>query len=244
VLDHALRPYSRDEHQLGITMRIIRRAAFLALTSVGLLGADLQGAQAQTPASKKDQKGAQPAAPSATAPPSKDQSAWVKVCETATFKIDNKEEKKKVCLTHHERLDANTGMVLVSAAIREVEGQPKPALIVMLPLGMALLPGVQAKIDSDTEILKFPFTLCHPAGCTAEVDATPEMLTKFKSGKELMVAAMNVSGSPLGFPVPLTGFGPALDGQPLDNQKYVEARKGLMEIIKRRQAELAGKKQP
>jgi invasion protein IalB len=127
-----------------------------------------------------------------------------------------------------------------SAAIREIEGQPKPALIVMLPLGMALLPGVQAKVDEQTDLIKFPFTLCHPAGCTGETEATPELLAKLKSGKELMVAAMNVSGTPLGFPVPLTGFGPALDGAPLDSQKYADARKGLMDIIKKRQAELGG----
>jgi invasion protein IalB len=194
---------------------------------------------AQTPAKKDAAKTAPAAAPAAPAKAAgKDQSAWVKVCEQATFKVDGKDDKKKICLTHHERLDANTGMVLVSAAIREIEGQPKPALIIMVPLGMALLPGVQAKVDDDKDILKFPFTLCHPAGCTGETEATPEMLAKLRSGKELMVAAMNVSGTPLGFPVPLTGFGPALDGAPLDSAKYAEARKGLMEIIKRRQAEL------
>ena len=40
---------------------------------------------------------------------------------------DGKDEKKElnICLTHHERLDGNTGMVLVSAAVRQVEGQDK-----------------------------------------------------------------------------------------------------------------------
>jgi invasion protein IalB len=193
---------------------------------------------ATSQSSKKDT--AKDAKPAVTSPAGKpDQSAWVKVCDQATFKIADKEERKSVCLTHHERLDANTGMVLVSAAIREIEGQTKPSLIVMLPLGMALLPGVQAKVDADVDILKFPFVLCHPAGCTGETDASPELIAKLKSGKELMVAAMNVSGAPLGFPVPLTGFGPALDGAPLDNQKYADARRGLMEVIKRRQAELS-----
>jgi invasion protein IalB len=217
----------------------LRRAAGVLLAAGVVLAAGAPTAMAQTPAKKDAAKTAPAAAPAAPAKAAgKDQSAWVKVCEQATFKVDGKDDKKKICLTHHERLDANTGMVLVSAAIREIEGQPKPALIIMVPLGMALLPGVQAKVDDDKDILKFPFTLCHPAGCTGETEATPEMLAKLRSGKELMVAAMNVSGTPLGFPVPLTGFGPALDGAPLDSAKYAEARKGLMEIIKRRQAEL------
>jgi invasion protein IalB len=212
-------------------------AAIAILCVIGAV-ASATSAQAQAQAKKKD--AAPSPAAAAAAPPA--QSAWVKVCEAATFKIDGKDESKKVCLTHHERLDANTGMVLVSAAIREIEGQPKPALIVMLPTGLALLPGVQAKVDSDSNVLKFPFTLCTPVGCTGETEATPELLAKLKGGTELMVAAMNVSGTPLGFPVPLTGFGTALEAAAMDSGKYAEARKGLMEIIKRRQAELAVKK--
>jgi invasion protein IalB len=204
----------------------LRVASFMVLVT----GAAIAPALAQA---KKDNK------PATTTDGKPAQSAWVKVCEQATFKVNDKEEKKGVCLSHHERLDANTGMVLVSAAIREIEGQPKPALIIMLPLGMAIGPGIQAKIDNDADIIKFPFTLCHPAGCTGEMEASPELIAKLKGGKELMVAAINVSGAPIGFPVPLTGFGPALEGGPLDSQKYAEARKGLMEVIKRRQAELA-----
>jgi invasion protein IalB len=214
-------------------------ATLMVAVSALLAGAGASGALAQ--AKKDPPRDAPKVAAKADPAP---QSAWVKVCEQATFKVDNRDESKKVCLTHHERLDANTGMVLVSAAIREIEGQPKPSLIIMLPLGMALLPGVQAKIDTDADIIKFPFTFCHPAGCSGEMEASPELIAKLKNGKELMVAAINVSGSPLGFPVPMTGFTPALDGPALDSQKYAEARRGLMDVIKRRQAELAQGKKP
>ena len=55
-------------------------------------------------------------------------SAWVKLCEKAnevTKDKDGKDEKKEVniCLTHHERLDGKSGMVLVSAAVRQIEGR-------------------------------------------------------------------------------------------------------------------------
>ena len=118
------------------------------------------------------------------------QSAWVKLCETAKFKKDDagKEvDEKKICLTHHERLDGNTGMVLVSAAIRDVEGQAKKSLMVMVPLGMAIPPGVRAavytpeqwakaakneKIDEkQLKPVNLKYSLCHPAGCTAEMEA-------------------------------------------------------------------------
>ena len=113
--------------------------------------------------------------------------------------------------------------------------------MVMVPLGMALTVGVQAKVDEDKDILKLPFTVCHQGGCAAEGPATPEFIAKLKAGKQLMVAAVNVGGTPLGFPVPLNGFGPALDGPPMDSKKYAEARKNLMDIVKQRQAELAKK---
>jgi invasion protein IalB len=206
------------------------------------------GAASNTASAADKPKPAAPAAAAAaTSPgpapkaedPSKDQSAWVKVCDQVTFKTNDKEEKKKICLTHHERIDANTGSVLVSAAIREIEGQPAPSLMVMVPLGMAIPVGIQAKVDEDKDIIKLPYTVCHQGGCAAEGPATPELIAKLKSGKQLMIAAVNVSGTPLGFPVPLVGFGPALEGGPMDSGKYADARKKLMDVVKQRQAELA-----
>lgn len=171
-------------------------------------------------------------------------SAWVKICETAAFKAaDGKEEQKKICLTHHERIDANTGVVLVSAAIRQIEGQTQPSLMLMVPLGMALPIGVQAKVDEEKDIFKMPFTVCHQGGCAAEMVATPEMIARMKAGKQLMVAAVNVGGTPLGFPVPLNGFDTAYDGAAMDSGKYAEARKKLMDVVRQRQAEL-GKAPP
>jgi invasion protein IalB len=183
-------------------------------------------------------KGA-PAPATAAAPADKDQSAWVKLCEKAPSLAEPKKELN-VCLTHHERLDGNTGMVLVSAAIRHVEGQDKEALMVMVPLGMALPPGVQVKVD-EKEPVKLQFTLCHAAGCTAEGEATKAVIDQMKTGKQVVVAAINLAGKAIGFPVPLTGFDKAYAGAPIDNEKYKEARKRLMSAIRDRQIEMAKK---
>ena len=80
----------------------------------------------------------------------KNQTAWVKLCERApvtTKDAAGNEQKRDVniCLTHHERLDGNSGMVLVSAAIREVEGQSKQHFMVMVPLGMMQSAGSQSE---------------------------------------------------------------------------------------------------
>jgi invasion protein IalB len=214
------------------------RAGLTALMlAVGVgLSVNPAAAQDKKGAPAAAQKGAPAPAAAAGAP---EQSAWVKLCEKAPSLAEPKKELN-VCLTHHERLDGNTGMVLVSAAIRQVEGQDKEALMVMVPLGMALPPGVQVKVD-EKEPVKLQFTLCHAAGCTAEGEASKAVIDQMKTGKQVVVAAINLAGKAIGFPVPLTGFDKAYAGAPVDNEKYKEARKRLMSAIRERQIEMAKK---
>ncbi len=169
-----------------------------------------------------------------------DDSAWVKLCEQAPD-ITNPEQKLSVCLTHHEHIDGRSGQVVVSAAIRQVEGQDKKALMVMVPLGMAIPPGLQMKVDENNPI-PLKYTLCHIAGCTAETEATDEIVQQMQSGQKLVVAAINLAGQAVAFPdVPLAGFTKTMDGDPVDNAKYKEARQRLMMSIRERQI-LAAKK--
>jgi invasion protein IalB len=240
----------------------VRLAGALALTlAIGLAGG--AAAQAPAPAPKKAPEKA-PSAPAKKpagkdAAPDPSQSAWVKLCETATGVTkdkDGKEEKKdlNICLTHHERLDGNTGMVLVSAAVRQVQGQDKQHFMVMVPLGMMLQAGMRATLypkdawekvqkseqvdESKLKAVKLAYTLCHPAGCTAEMEATPELLNDLKTGGGLVVFAINAAGAPVGFPVPLVGFDQSFAGAPVDNKQYGEARRALMQQIQARQQEL------
>ena len=170
------------------------------------------------------------------------QSAWVKLCETAKLQkpITKKGEKpkiisKKICITHHERVDGNSGFVVVSAAIRKVEGSDKERLLIMVPLGMALPAGVQAKIDDQKEPIKLKFSLCHRGGCNAETVATKDIISKMKKGKRMIVAAVNATGRPFYAPVPLTGFAKTYAGKPTDSKLYAQGRRQLMMEIRKRQ---------
>ena len=217
---------------------------------------------AKQPAAKADTKAPDAKAPAGGAAPGgaaaagDKKSAWVKLCEKAPFNHKDKDgkevkEEKNICLTHHERLDGNTGMVMVSAAIREIEGMDKKSMMVMVPLGMALPPGLRAavytkdqwaaaakneKIDEKTlKPIALKFSLCHAAGCTAEIEATPEIIEQMKTGGGIMVVAMNAGAQPIGFPVPLDGFPEAFAGKPVDNKEYAKARGQLMAQIRERQ---------
>lgn len=232
--------------------RVLGVAAAIAMAvTIGAIGAS-----AQAPKDKAPAKGAAPPPPPAGAAPATapagQQSAWVKLCEKGKFaKKDaagkDVQEEKSICLTHHERLDGQSGMVLVSAALRSIDGTPKLHLMIMVPLGMAIPPGLHANVltkdqwdkaakkeqfdETQLKGFKIPFMLCHPAGCTAEIEATPELVGELKAGGGLMIKAANAAGQVIGFPIPLTGFQGALDGPPVDNKQYADARKSLFEQI-------------
>jgi len=249
---------NRDASMLG---SLGRGLAAGALTLAGAVAGGNALAQDKKGEKGKQAAPAQPAAPQqqAAAQPQGEQVMWVKLCEKAPVLTKDKDGKdvkaeKGICLTHHERLDGNTGMVLVSAAIRQVEGIDKQHLMVMVPLGMAIQPGLRATIynkelwdkaqknekvdDSKLEAIKLNFSLCHPAGCTAEFDLTTAFVDQMKAGAGVMVFAINANGQVIAFPVPLSGFQQALSGAPIDNAKYSEARKGLMKQIALRQQQM------
>ena len=131
--------------------------------------------------------------------------------------------------------------------------------MIMVPLGMALPPGLKAAVYSkelwekaqknekiDEKQLKpidLKYTLCHPAGCTAEVEAPKDLLDSMKTGGGLMILAINAGAQPIAFPVPLDGFTAAHAGAPVDNQAYAQARGQLMQQIRQRQMELAKQQQ-
>ena len=73
------------------------------------------------------------------------------------------------------------------------------------------------------------------------MELTKEMFDKMRKGKQMVVAAMNMQQKAMAFPVPLTGFGKTYDGPPVDNAKYEEARRAMMEKFRQRQMELANK---
>jgi invasion protein IalB len=170
-------------------------------------------------------------APKEEAPAGDDskKSAWVKLCEKAPV---SKTEQKEVCITHHERLDPNNGLPIISAAVRSIEGQDKVRFLVTVPLGMAVPPGMQAKIDDMKEPVKLNYTFCLPNGCTAETEATPEIMEKLATGKVLLVATINAVGEQIGFQVPLQGFKQSFDGKPVDTAKFANARKQLLMRIR------------
>ena len=136
-----------------------------------------------------------------------DVSSWVKVCGK-----DEESGAKTACLVKYEELDPRTGSVLLTAAVRTIDGEDGQQLIINVPSAYTLVipAGVQARIDEDKPI-SMQFGVCLPTGCQAQMALSEEMLQKIISGKKLIVAAVNVQEDH-GLSIPLLGFDKILDG--------------------------------
>ena len=239
------------------------RGVGLAVAGAGLLA--VSGGAAPVLAQAQKAPAAPPKAGAAA--PQQAQSAWVKLCEKAQYqKIgpdgkpqigpDQKPllEDKELCLTHHEQMTA-TGVTIVSAAIQNLEGVEKRGMMLMVPsaVGLTIPPGMKVfvytkeqweKIQKKEQIDESQvvqqgllFTMCHQNGCTAENEATPQLIEAMKKGAAMVALAIHVSGRPVSFEVPLTGFAATIDGKAVDNKAYQEQRGKLWEQIKANQLE-------
>jgi len=178
-----------------------------------------------------------PAAPAPAGTAQADESPWAKLCTK-----NDQTDDRQVCLVQHGGIDPETGIVLGTVAVRSVEGEDRQALVVGLATAYSLVMpvGVQIKID-DSEPILLQYVICFSASCQAQIELTKENLDKMRKGKQMVLSAMTMQQTSLGFPVPLPGFGKAYDGPPADNAKFEETWRQLMEKSKQRQIELANK---
>ena len=187
----------------------------------------------------------QPSAPAAQAPqgqapqgqaqaPQLIYSPWAKFCGKG-----QDPNAKQVCFTGK---DARTeaGVPVIAAALIEPEGEPKKLFRITLPAPLQLQYGTRVIIDQE-QPMTGPFFTCFSNGCMADYEATAEMIQKLKKGQTLTIQAINLAGSAISFPLPLTDFAKANEGPPTDPKVFEEQQKKLQDELQRR-AEEARKK--
>src|SRR5262245_60198574 len=188
---------------------------------------------------------------------------WIKLCRkyaVVTTKDHGKEQNKDVniCLTKNEATHINSGKVLSSLAVRQIDGEEKQHLMVTVPLEMNLRSGVLGTVfpktiweksqkgyqlskadEANLRQLKLVYTQCHPAGCDGEIEATPQLINDLKVGGGFVVFAFNGNGEPVTYPIPLAGFDKAYTDPPMTERDYGEARRKLMRQVEQ-QPEIKG----
>lgn len=219
-------------------------AASLTAAALAAVAWSPVAAQPKKPAAKPAAPAARPAAPAAQAapqvPPGQGQSQpqlmyspWMKVCGKGPDT-----NNKQVCVvTKDGRLE--NGMPVAIVQLFEPEGEPK-VLRVTVPLGMQLQHGTRVLIDQN-QPMQAPYKICFPVGCMSDYPATDDLINKMKKGQQITVQAINLQGTAISLPLPLTDFAKAFDGPPTDPKAFEEQQRKLQEELQKK-AEEARKK--
>jgi invasion protein IalB len=180
-------------------------------------------------------------ASAADAPAKKD--IWYKLCvdvpQPQAVKPGEKEPKPEdvkkvnVCLTEVDVRDNVTALLVGKIAIRQIAGQEKPQLLVMLPLNALLPPGAAARVD-DKQPVKLTYSTCDQAGCHADGEVDAAFIAQMKAGKQIAYMGVDATGHPLTIPVPLEGFGKVFDGPAMPVEKFNEDQKKIAEVVQQR----------
>jgi len=183
-------------------------------------------AQSQAP-SAPAQPAPAPAPGNATPAISGPQPDWIKICSA------DPQTKKEVCQTSRD-LRAETGQTLASVAIREdKEKSGKRVMIMAIPPGMQIQPGVRVVVDQQPPVLA-KFSVCFPNVCLVETEATDALVGTMRKGTTLNLQALNVQARGVIFPIGLAGFGKAYDGSPVDPKAQQQVQQKLQDELKKR----------
>lgn len=156
------------------------------------------------------------------------QGFWYKLCD------EQPQSKRQICFTFHEQVNVRTGRLYVSAALRKVSKTKTEHILVVVPPGVAVRPGLQIKID-DKDPIVLNYIICQPKGCTAEGEATAELVEQLKAGQNMMVAVIDVTGKINYLRVPLNGFKIAYKGPAVDKDIYFKAWRTQLDQLRRQQ---------
>jgi invasion protein IalB len=200
-----------------------------------------QPAQQQRPAQQQQQ---QPAQQQQQAAPQQQQagtepqlifSPWVKLCNK-----DPDPNSKRVCVTVKDGR-VESGLLVVSVAIIEMDGEQRKLMRMSLPYGVALQHGTRMIVDQGQPATA-PFVTClppvvPPGGCIADYDANADVINRMKKGQVLTVQAIHMNGQAMSPQLDLRDFAKAYDGPPTDPKVFEEQQKKLQEELQKRAEE-------
>ncbi|MBH0239728.1 invasion associated locus B family protein [Methylobrevis albus] len=193
----------------------LKTAAVAVAVSAGLLAA---------PALAQDAP-----APAANAAAGGTSSGWVKVCG------NDQTSKKEICFVQRE-LRTESGQFMASAGIREVKGESRKILLVQVPVGMLIQPGMRVQTDKNKQEAA-KYTICFPNACFAELVINDDFVNGLKRGNNLVLTTLNQQGKGVSFQLSLSGFTAAYDGAPLDTAAMQREQARLQEELQRKAKE-------
>jgi invasion protein IalB len=198
-----------------------------------------QQQQQQAPAAQQQQQQQQQAQAPAGDQPQLIFSPWVKLCNK-----DADPKAKRICVTVKDGR-VESGLLVVSVAIIEMDGEQKKLLRMSLPYGVALQHGTRLIVDQGAPATS-PFVTClppvvPPGGCIADYEASADLINRMKKAQVLTVQAIHMNGQAMSPQLDMKDFAKAYDGPATDPKVFEEQQKKLQDELQRR-AEEARKK--
>jgi invasion protein IalB len=208
------------DNRLAFVAGARRRLVAVALvTAVGISAPAVFAQQAEQPAPAPQQPAPQGQAAPQQPPPSgqaapAEGTITERQFQNWTVRCGRQSEQgPEVCEMLHQTIDKE-GRTVMAVAVGKVPGRSDLGLLIILPLGVLLPPGVTLQVDSGPE-MSVQVNRCERQGCRIEMLLEPELLTRLKSGSQAKVVfeAFDPQGERrrLGYPISLLGFTAALD---------------------------------
>ncbi|MDJ0929834.1 invasion associated locus B family protein [Breoghania sp.] len=161
------------------------------------------------------------------------ESAWTKVCNT------DPKSQKKICMTLQNKA-TDTGQLLAQVAIREIEGEDRKSMAVIVPPGMLLQPGLRVQIDGGQQKAG-KYNICFSNGCVSEFLIDDAFISALKKGNNLVLTTLNQQNKPVQLELTLIGFTKVYESAGLSPQDLQAKQKKLQQELQKR-AENARKK--
>jgi invasion protein IalB len=156
-------------------------------------------------------------------------SEWLKICDT------DQKANNEICVINQE-ITTDSGQPLASVAIREVSGEERKVLLISVPPGMLLQPGLRVQVDGGKQDTA-KYSICFPNACYAELPITAASITQYKKGNQLVLTMLNQQAKPVTFPMSLSGFTKVYDGPALKPAELQARQQQLeQELTKRAEA--------
>ena len=134
-----------------------------------------------------------------------------------------------------------SGLLVVSVAIIEMDGEAKKLLRMSLPYGVALTHGTRLIVDQQPPATA-PFVTClppvvPPGGCIADYEANADMIGRMKKSQILTVQAIHMNGQAMSPQLDMKDFAKAYDGPPTDPKEFEKQQSKLQEELQKRAEE-------
>ena len=129
-----------------------------------------------------------------TARAAEDEAPWAVICADADNAETCRMEQIRFVDQTVEGQPKRRGKLLSITVLYVGEEARRPLLLMKLPLGLDLRPGMVLRVDNHAEVTA-PYLRCTNAGCEVQVELTAELVAQLKNGLKLQVGVLPFGSS-------------------------------------------------